>query len=59
MIPLDKEVLKKTIDELPDDITMEEFAEDLMLSAYAMRVMASPSDGDMLQEDVERLSKSW
>lgn len=55
----EKEELKKTIDGLPDDMSAEEFAEDIILSAYAMKVMASSSEGDMLQEDVEKLAKTW
>lgn len=55
----ERDDLIETIKDLPDDMTLEEFGEDLILSAFATKAMARPSSGDMTTDQLLNEIKTW
>lgn len=55
----EKAELKQTIDELPDDMSMEEFAEDLLLSQRAMASFLDTSGKDLTTDELLAEIDSW
>lgn len=59
MTAQEKSNIQHFLDNIPEDMTQEEFAEDIMLSSIAMRRMAEPTEGDISSEELLKEMDSW
>lgn len=51
--------LKKTIDNLPEDMTLEQFGKELLIGSRAMKVFETGPENDMTHEDFAKEVASW